>query len=410
MIDSAVRIGEEDAIDGHDIEQLRAENVRLRAFHLSRGSEAGTPDENWLRAERELTVLHDYDTVDRDFERVGITLSRLPAEVGAVWRLSLPRGERIEAWEPGNCGLAPPTTIAHLIEHVAAGKLLIPSPPMSTDPGTIRLREMIEAQREAFLAHDPGTRLGEDPENLHQHRVAARRTRAFLRAARSYLEPAWRQSLVGPLRELGAATGPVRDLDVVLEHVRAELRSLDEPDRSAAALLVTALEREHESARSTLLTALDGAAYRILPARLRLPPRLATGVEAIPLERVARKEFGRLVKAVDRLGKEPDETKIHALRIMLKRVRYAAELAAPDRKALGRFLADAKTLQDLLGKHQDAVVAETHLRAAVVSDSPTAAAFVAGRLAERQHTRRALVRERLPAAWKRLRKSGARLN
>lgn len=129
-----------------------------------------------------------------------------------------------------------------------------------------------------------------------------------------------------------------------------------------------------------------------------------------PLERVARKEFGRLVKAVDRLGKEPDETKIHDLRIMLKRVRYAAELAAPERKAPGRFLADAKTLQDLLGKHQDAVIAEQHLRAAVVSDPPTAAAFVAGRLAELQHTSRALVRERLPAAWKRLRKSGARLD
>jgi CHAD domain-containing protein len=397
-------------IDGYDIEQLRAEGVRLRAFELSRGSETSTSDENWLRAERELTVLHDYDTVDRDFERIGITLSRLPAEVGAVWRLSLPRGERVEAWEPGNNGLAPPATIAHLIERVAAGKLLVPSPPLSTDPGTTRLREMIEEQRETLLAHDPGTRLGEDPENLHQHRVAARRTRAFLRATRSYLDPAWRQSLVGPLSELGAATGPVRDLDVLLEHVRAELLALDEPDRSAADLLLTALEREHEAARRALLTALDGAAYRLLPARLRLPPRLAPGIEAIPLERVARKQFGRLVTAVDRLVQEPDETTIHALRIMLKRVRYAAELAAPDRKALGRFLADAKTLQDLLGKHQDAVVAEKHLRAAVVSDSPTAAAFVAGRLAERQHTRRALVRERLPAAWNRLRKSGARLN
>ena len=105
------------------------------------------PDENWLRAECEFTVLHDYDTVDRDLERIGITLSRLPAEVGAVWRLSLPRGERVEAWEPGNTGLAPPAAIARLIERVAAGKLLVPSPPLTTDPGTTRLREMIEAQR-----------------------------------------------------------------------------------------------------------------------------------------------------------------------------------------------------------------------------------------------------------------------
>ena len=397
-------------IDGYETDHVGVEDVRRRAFELSRGSEAGTSEENWLQAERELTVQHDYDTLDRDFERVGITLSRMPTEVGVVWRLSLPRGEQVEAWEAGNGGLAPPLTIAHLIERVSAGKPLVPSPPLSADPGAIRLREMIEAQRAAFLAHDPGIRLGEDPENLHQHRVAARRTRAYLRSARGYLDPAWRQSLLEPLSKLGAATGPVRDLDVLLDHVRAELLVLDEPDRSAADLILAELEGQREAARRTLLTALDGAAYRLLPARLRLPPRLAPGVEAIPLQRVVRKEFGRLVKAVDRLGKEPDETRIHALRIMLKRVRYTAELAAPDRTALATFLANAKTLQELLGKHQDAVVIENHLRATVVSDPQTAAAFVAGRLTERQHTRRALIRDQLPASWKRLRKSATHLS
>ena len=389
---------------------MDADAVRLRAFELSHEPEAGTPDENWLEAEREFTVEHDYDTVDRDFERIGITLSRLPAEAGAVWRLSLPRGERVEAWEPGNGGLEPPAPIARLIDQVAAGKPLVPSPPLSTDPGAIRLREMIEAQRQALLAHDPGTRLGEDPENLHHHRVAARRARVFLRTARRSLDPAWRRSLLGALSELGGATGPVRDLDVLLEHLREELRALDEPDRSAAGLLLAPLEREREAARRTLLAALSGSGYRILHARLRLPPRLASGVESIPLERIARKEFRRLVEALDRLGEDPDESEIHALRIMLKRVRYAAELVGPDRKARRRFLADAKILQDLLGEHQDAVVVEQYLRAATVSDEANAAAFVAGRIAERQRTRRALVRERLPAAWRRLRKSGARLD
>jgi CHAD domain-containing protein len=202
----------------------------------------------------------------------------------------------------------------------------------------------------------------------------------------------------------------VRDLDVLLEHLQEEFRALDEPDRSAAGLLLAPLERERESARRTLLAALNGSGYRILHARLRLPPRLASGVESIPLERIARKEFRRLVEALDRLGEDPDESEIHALRIMLKRVRYAAELVVPDRKARRRFLADAKILQDLLGEHQDAVVVEQYLRAATVSDEANAAAFVAGRIAERQRARRALVRERLPAAWRRLRKSGARLD
>ncbi|HXH98445.1 MAG TPA: CHAD domain-containing protein, partial [Gaiellaceae bacterium] len=232
---------ESERVDGHA--------VRERAYEISQLPDAGTPEENWLRAERELRVAHDYDTLDRDLERLGMRISRLPAEVGVVWRLELPRGERVEAWEPGNEGLAPPGEIARLIAGVVSGKPLVPAPPVSDDPGAIRLREMIEAQRQALLVHDPGTRLGDDPENLHQHRVAARRTRAFLRATRAHLDPVWRRTLAASLGELGEATGPVRDFDVLLEHVREELGDLEESDRAGGGMLVTTLERERENAR-----------------------------------------------------------------------------------------------------------------------------------------------------------------
>jgi CHAD domain-containing protein len=384
--------------------------IRRRAREIAQGSEAGTPEENWLRAEREFTVAHDYDTPDRDLERVGMALSRLPSEAGVAWRLTLPRGERVEAWEPGTNGLTPPDEIVHLIGSVTAGKALVPGPPLSNEPGARRLREMLEAQRLDLLAHDPGVRVGEDPENLHRHRVAARRTRAFLRAARAYLDPSWRRPLVDALRGLGDATGPVRDLDVALAHLRGELEGLDETDHLAKTFLLGRFEEELERRRSRLLTALDGAEYRSLLARLRVPPRLADGVDEVPLEKLAKKEFRRLAKMVGRLAKLPDEEAIHRLRIALKRARYAAELAAPKGPVGKRFLADARVLQDLLGEHHDAVVAEQRLRGAAVEDVRTAAAFAAGRLAERQRRRRELVQERLPAAWKRLRKSGSRLH
>ena len=41
-----------------------------------------------------------------------MTVSRFPLEAGVLWRLRLPRGESVEAWEPGNKGLAPPPEIA----------------------------------------------------------------------------------------------------------------------------------------------------------------------------------------------------------------------------------------------------------------------------------------------------------
>jgi CHAD domain-containing protein len=382
---------------------------RARSHELSEEPQRGTPEENWLAAERELTIVHDYDTLDRDLERCGMTVSRVPLEAGAVWRLQLPRGERIQAWEPGNNGLAPPAEIAQLIASVIAQKQLVPMPPASADPGAARLREMIEAQRLALVRHDPGTRLGVDSENLHQHRVAARRIRAFLRATRGYVDPAWRRSLDGPLRELGAVTGALRDLDVLLEHVRAELEELGDDDRAGADTLVAQLTTEREAVRHALLQGLDGDSYRLVLARLRLPPRLAADVETLPLARIARKQFRRVIKAIERLGENPDDAAVHELRIALKRARYAAELSAPGGRGRDRFLAHARTLQDLLGQYQDAVVTERRLREAGVVDPTTAAAFVAGRLAERQRARRRKVTERLPAAWKRLSKSGAQL-
>jgi CHAD domain-containing protein len=124
---------------------------------------------------------------------------------------------------------------------------------------------------------------------------------------------------------------------------------------------------------------------------------------------VARKEFRRLAKTVDRLGKHPSDAAMHKLRIRLKRARYAAELASPHGATERRFVDDAKSLQDLLGEYQDAIVAEEHLRASAVVDEPTATAFAAGRVAERQVARRLQARGQLPRAWKRLRRSGARL-
>jgi len=383
--------------------------VRLRAYEISRGPTAGTPDQDWFRAERELAVEHAYDTLEFDLERLGMALTRHPLEAGVTWRLRLPRGEVVEEWEPGTAGLAPPPAVASLIDGVVAGRELVAMPPPTPDEGAARLRELIESQRRALLEHDPGTRLGEDPENLHQHRVAARRTRAYLRAAREYVDGDWYRSLSDPLRDLGAATGPVRDLDVLLAQLEAESGELDQSEHGGAAELSARLAQERDAARAGLLEALAGDSYRTLLLRLRLPPRLAHGVTSVALERIADKAFRRLARAVEQLGPNPDDESVHALRITLKRARYAAELAAPAGEDGERFLGRAKALQTLLGDHQDAVVAERRLRSASVHDAATAAAFVAGRIAERQRVRRVQAAERLPKAWRRLRKSYARL-
>src|SRR5262249_39708262 len=159
--------------------------------------------------------------------------------------------------------------------------------------------------------YEPGTRLGQDPENLHQHRVAARRTRAFLRATRAFIDPVWRGQLSEPLSALGEVTGPVRDLDVLLERLPDELRSLDDPDRAGRELLVAQLHVDRDEARARMIDGLDDERHQLLLARLRFPPRLAAGVESIPLEKVARKEFRRLARGVKRLGSKPEAAELH---------------------------------------------------------------------------------------------------
>jgi CHAD domain-containing protein len=391
-------------------EHEREEFIRRRADVISHSPDAGTAEQNWLEAERELTVAWEYDTADRDLESLGIRLSRLPSEAGAVWRLSLPRGETLEGWEPGNHGLDPPAEIAALVASAIASKPLLPAPPAVSDPGVARLRALFGEQVDALRRHDPGVRVGRDLENLHQHRVAARRARAFVRATRASLDPMWQRALTRRLRELGAVTGPVRDLDVLLEHLRAELRSFTAEQQLIGVELLARLERQRDTARDELLRVLDGPSYATLLVQLRSPPRLVEGVESLPLAQLARTAFKRLVSAVETLGPDPDEPELHRLRIVLKRARYAAELAAPKGKARKRFLADARRLQEILGTHQDAVVAEARLTSTAVFDHDTSIAFLAGRFAERQAARRAEARRRLPRAWARLHASGAKLD
>ena len=98
---------------------------------------------------------------------------------------------------------------------------------------------------------------------------------------------------------------------------------------------------------------------------------------------------------------------MHALRIEVKRVRYAAELAeATVGKPASRFLAQAKRFQTLLGNHQDAVVVEQRLRDLVAHATAGPVWFAVGMLVERQRARQQQVRESFLTGWNKLNKRG----
>jgi CHAD domain-containing protein len=250
---------------------------------------------------------------------------------------------------------------------------------------------MLADARDAILAHEEGSRLGRDSECVHRMRVATRRARAALRTASGVLEQEHEEKLRAELAWLGGVLGGVRDLDVLIAHLRAEADSLEPAERNALKPVFSRLTAERRKARTALLRALKGARYR------RLVDDLAEAAVGEPtpngrvkLDKRAGKEFERLVKAMHTLPSEPTDEELTAP-------------LAPRKTAT--FVKRAKAFQDVTGEHQDAAVAEEKLRE-LVGDESAAASFAAGQLAERERTRRVSARAQLPKAWKDLERAG----
>lgn len=271
-------------------------------------------------------------------------------------------------------------------------------PERATPAEALALR--LADQLTTLLTHDPGTRLGSDPEDLHQLRVATRRLRAYLRAARPLLE----EDAPGVLRKelgwLGSALGPVRDLDVLIAHLATELQSLDGAGDTAGGL-VAALSERRLHAREALLQRLSSDRYFALLDLLQDfvagPP--LSGDHDTPLAAIWWREAKRLRRGVAALGADPADEALHEVRIHVKRARYAAELGAHELgKAGARFIAAAKAAQDVLGAHQDSVVAEEEILAWAGAEANP----VAARLVELERSRRADARSAWPDAWSQL--------
>lgn len=262
----------------------------------------------------------------------------------------------------------------------------------------------LRAQRRALLAGEPGTRRGRDPEALHGMRTAVRRLRAILRAVRSSLDsgPA---RLGGELRWLGRVLGGARDLDVLRAHLRAELASLEGADATALRHVLARLDAQRTRAQAAVRAALASSRYARLRRSLDAALRAPTAGEDLAVGRIARRRFKKLRKAVEALGETPTDGQVHAVRVSVKRARYAAELA---RGAVGRrakrFAREAGRLQDILGEYQDAAVAEARLRTLLrtvgADRAPTR------RLLARQQHRRRIAWADFQDRWPKLERRG----
>lgn len=271
------------------------------------------------------------------------------------------------------------------------------------------VRRAIAASVTRLVVHDPIVRLDTDTEGVHQARVATRRLRSDLRTFRPLVDAEATARLRQELRWVAGLLGFVRDGDVLLERMRERVGELAaEHERGAAEVLAT-LEAHRDVAHAKLLTAIRDRRYLELLDRLvaeanepsLLPDAQRPALTVVP--ELVRGPWQSLAKAARRLGKKPSDAELHDLRIRTKRVRYAAEAAAPlvgaDATSLARA---AASLQGVLGDLNDAVVARAWLRDWAGdgrSDEGVAAARALARL-ERDAAR--ADRARWRARWERL--------
>jgi CHAD domain-containing protein len=220
---------------------------------------------------------------------------------------------------------------------------------------------------------------GEDPEHLHQLRIAVRRSRTVQRQLHGVFP---REELPGfraEFRWLQQATGPTRDLDVYLEDLDALRAMLPEAMRGDLDPLVPVLAHSRMAARAEMTRALRSVrAANLYDDWDRL---LETMVERSahdrptadrPIGAVAGKRIHKVYKRIVVMGRaiEPSSPAedYHELRKKGKELRYLLELFGVklfDEEAVAPLVRSLKALQDLLGRHQDREVQIAMLRSSV---------------------------------------------
>ncbi len=234
----------------------------------------------------------------------------------------------------------------------------------------LRLAEAIELNWQGTLDQT-------DTEFLHDLRVAVRRTRSVLGQAKDVLDDDERKAFARRFQWLASATGPARDLDVLLLEWPALAAESGARTVELLGPVLATLERHRADAHHALTSAMQSARAHRLLADWRTfltaePSETDGGDRDIVSDRPSRADqpfvevAAKRIKAAHRqllsqgrliTAASPDED-LHELRKDAKKLRYAIEclggvLPSAPRKV---FVKRLKSLQDNLGRHQDAAV------------------------------------------------------
>ncbi|MFC9944358.1 CYTH and CHAD domain-containing protein [Streptomyces pratensis] len=316
---------------------------------------------------------------------------------------------------------AAPSKLSRALAETAPGKRRTKKKRASPRTAGDHVLAYARRQVEALVELDPAVRR-ELPDSVHRMRVATRRLRSAFRTYRKVLDRTVTDPLRDELKWLAAELGIDRDQEVLDARLRSHVAELPATlllGPVSARLQLTSVARRTDSRRH-VTSVLDTERYLALldslDALLADPPLLPaaarTPQDALP--RAVLKDYERLATRIGHAlelspGEERDVA-MHEARKAAKRVRYAAEAARP---ALGKpakkFARRMKSVQSVLGDHQDSVVARDALRTlAVQAHGAGESAFTWGLLYGREEAAAAVRERELPEAWARASHPGLR--
>ncbi|MEW2516765.1 CYTH and CHAD domain-containing protein [Actinacidiphila alni] len=315
-----------------------------------------------------------------------------------------------------------PSPSAHKLDHTLAEELPAARERAGASRRKVRpgsageaIMRRLDQQVTALLDLDPGVR-ADEADAVHGMRTASRRIRNLLRSHRRLLDRDRTEPVVRELAWLSSLLAPARDHEVLADRLPDHMLRLG-PEHRAAARRIGKQERErHDTAWRTAVLALDEPRYfALLDAldALRADPplrRRARKPALAQLSKAAARDHHRLARRIAAAqaapaGEERDVA-LHAARKAARRVRHTAETALPYAgKRARRLRKRAKAVQQVLGEHQDAVVARAALPTlAVDAHRAGANTFAYGLLRARQDDLAERAGHALPHAWHKARK------
>lgn len=226
----------------------------------------------------------------------------------------------------------------------------------------IALSCLLQLQR-----NEAGAIVGENPEYVHQARVAIRRLRSAFRLFSPVLETSFVKVYAPRWGKLASGLGSARDWDVFLTETLAPLEEAFPGDADLAVLRARGESTKakaqaaagvtlKQKAYSQLLLAFTAALFRATP------PTIGASVKASRLRKFAARRLQKRAEMIELLVNEHakmNAERRHELRIAFKKLRYALEFFAPvlPRKRLAAYQISVAKIQDLLGTLNDQVTA-----------------------------------------------------